>query len=121
MRILADENIPRAAVQTLRDRGHDVSWIRESSPGASDEEVIRKAVNEQRVIITFDKDFGEFAVLRPGPLPAGIVLFRIVMGSPSSIAATISATLASRDDWPGHIAVVDSSRIRMRPLQKVDD
>jgi predicted nuclease of predicted toxin-antitoxin system len=121
MRVLADENIPRAAVQRLRDQGHDVAWIRESSPGVSDEVVIAQAVKEQRVIITLDKDFGELAVLRPGPLPAGIVLFRIVKSSPSSIAATISATMASRDDWPGHIAVVDVSRIRMRPLQEDDD
>lgn len=120
MRILADENIPRAAVQKLRKDGHDVYWVRESCPGVSDEEVIRQAVDEQRIIVTFDKDFGELAVVRPVPIPAGVVLFRIVMDSPSSVAATISTTLASRDDWQGHIAVVDASRIRMRPLQQDD-
>ena len=117
MRILADENIPRAAVQRLREDGHDVTWIRESCPGVRDEVVIGLAVEEQRVIVTFDKGFGELAVVRPGPVPPGIVLFRIVMESPSSVAATISTTLAGRDDWPGHITVVDASRIRMRPLQ----
>lgn len=54
MRILAEENIPRAAVQKLRDQGHDVSWIRETSPGVTDEVVIGQAVKEQRAIITFD-------------------------------------------------------------------
>ncbi len=117
MRILADENIPRAAVQRLREDGHDVLWIRESCPGVSDEAVRGLAVAEQRIIVTFDKDFGELGVVRPGPVPPGIVLFRIVMESPSSVAATISTTLAGRDDWPGHIAVVDASRILMRPLQ----
>ena len=121
MRILADENIPRTAVQRLRDDGHDVLWISESCPGASDEAVIALAIDEHRIIITFDKDFGEIAVVRPGPLPAGIVLFRIVMGSPSSVAAVISTTLAGRDDWLGHIAVIDVSRIRMRPFQLDDD
>lgn len=121
MRILADENIPGAAVQRLRDEGHDVLWIRESCPGVSDEAVIGLAIEDRRIIITFDKDFGELAVVRTSPLPEGIVLFRIVMESPSSVAATVCATLASRDDWLGHIAVIDASRIRMRPLQQDDE
>jgi predicted nuclease of predicted toxin-antitoxin system len=121
MPILADENIPRAAVQRLRGDGHDVLWIRESCPGVSDEAIIGLAIEDRRIIITFDKNFGEFAAVRTSPLPAGIVLFRIVMDSASSIAATISTTLASRDDWRGHIAVIDASRIRMRPLQQDDD
>jgi predicted nuclease of predicted toxin-antitoxin system len=121
MRILADENILGAAVQRLRDEGHDVLWIRESCPGFSDEAVIGLAIEDRRIIITFAKDFGELAVVRTSPLPEGIVLFRIVMDSPSSVAATVCATLASRHDWLGHIAVIDASRIRMRPLQQDDE
>jgi hypothetical protein len=30
---LADENIPLAVVGALRERGHDVLWVREDSPG----------------------------------------------------------------------------------------
>lgn len=117
MRILADENIPRAAVVRLRADGHDVLWVRESCPGISDAAVVEVAATEQRVIVTFDKDFGDLAISGGGPRPAGVVLYRVSMQPPSALAATISATLASRDDWRGHIAVIDDTRIRMRPLQ----
>jgi hypothetical protein len=36
MRILANENFPGDAIATLRERGHDVTWIRSDAPGSSD-------------------------------------------------------------------------------------
>ncbi len=117
MRILADENIPHAAVVRLRADGYDVLWVRESCPGVSDAAVVELAASEQRVIVIFDKDFGDLAISGRGPRPAGVVLCRVSMQRPSALAATISATLASRDDWSGHIAVIDDARIRMRSLQ----
>ena len=61
MRLLANENFPRIAVEALRARGHDVAWVRTDIPGASDQDVIHRAVAENRVLVTFDKDFGELA------------------------------------------------------------
>jgi predicted nuclease of predicted toxin-antitoxin system len=117
MRILADEDIPHAAAVRLRADGPDVLWVRESCPGVSDAAVVELAASEQRVFVTFDKDFGDLAISGRGPRPAGVVLYRVSMQRPPALAATISATLASRDDWRGHIAVIDDTRIRMRPVQ----
>ena len=61
MRLLANENIPLSAVEALRSCGHDVMWIREKAPGISDIEVMRLGHLEERILITFDKDFGELA------------------------------------------------------------
>jgi predicted nuclease of predicted toxin-antitoxin system len=61
MRILADENFPGDAVTALREQGHDVLWIRTDAPGISDHEVLTHAQAEARILITFDKDFGELA------------------------------------------------------------
>jgi predicted nuclease of predicted toxin-antitoxin system len=61
MRILANENFPRQAVEALRSRGHDVFWARTECPGTPDSQVIRRAASEGRILITFDKDFGELA------------------------------------------------------------
>ena len=33
MRLLANENFPGDAVETLRARGHDVAWVRSDAPG----------------------------------------------------------------------------------------
>jgi predicted nuclease of predicted toxin-antitoxin system len=116
VRILANENIPRDAVELLRQRGHDVVWIRSDAPGATDQANLTQAVSQQRLLITFDKDFGEL-VFRLGLAASyGIVLFRIDTPSATVAAKTIAETLDTRTDWVGQFSVVDSRRIRMTPL-----
>jgi len=117
MQILADENLPGKAVQGLRDGGHDVLWIRETLPGITDPEIMRIAVEEQRIIVTFDKDFGELAVTGHSQNPPGIILLRISKPSPALTAETINQILSSREDWLGHLTVIDDTHIRMRPLE----
>jgi hypothetical protein len=41
LRLLANENFPRAAVDALRARGHNVTWVRTDLPGSTDREVLR--------------------------------------------------------------------------------
>jgi predicted nuclease of predicted toxin-antitoxin system len=116
MRILANENFPEEAVIALRKRKHDVAWIRTDAPGSSDQMVIERACSEERLIITFDKDFGELAFRSRLPAACGIVLFRIAAPSAMHVARTAVAALESRTDWAGNFAVVEEHRIRMRPL-----
>ena len=116
MKILANENFPGETVEALRTRGHDVTWIRTSAPGSSDQEVMAQAVAESRILITFDKDFGEL-VFRSGlSSPSGIVLFRISTASPSHITRIAIKVLESRSDWHGHFSVIEDNRLRMTPL-----
>jgi predicted nuclease of predicted toxin-antitoxin system len=60
-KFLANENVPAEAVQAARQAGYDLAWITESSPGADDDAVLATALAERRVLVTFDKDFGELA------------------------------------------------------------
>lgn len=75
MRLLANENFPGDAVDALRAQGHDVAWIRLDAPGSSDREVLARAQNENRILITFDKDFGELALKEGLPAASGVILF----------------------------------------------
>ena len=118
MRILADENFPGDAVDALQKRGHDVVWAHSDSPGASDVEILARAQAERRILLTFDKDFGELAFRSGLPASSGIVLFRISTPSPSYVARVAVAALESRTDWIGHFAVVEDGRIRMTTLPK---
>jgi predicted nuclease of predicted toxin-antitoxin system len=116
MRILANENFPRKAVDLLREGGMDVQWVREFCPGMKDEHVLAAAIAESRVLVTFDKDFGELAFKSKLPSTCGIVLFRIHKQSPDILARRIIDFLSSRKDWGGHFAVVEDDRIRMTAL-----
>ncbi|HEY4688822.1 MAG TPA: DUF5615 family PIN-like protein [Anaerolineae bacterium] len=116
MRILANENFPGDAVSALRQRGHDVAWVRTDAPGSKDREVLARAQSEDRVLVTFDKDFGELAFRSRLSAQSGIVLFRIAVPSPDHLVRVVVAAFESRTDWNGHFAVVEDNRIRMTPL-----
>ena len=116
MRLLANENFPAEAVDALRTRGHDVAWVRTDAPGSNDRQVLDRAVTDNRLLITFDKDFGELAFRAGLPASCGIVLFRVRRTSPSEVAKRTVAALESRADWAGHFAVVLDDRVRMTLL-----
>lgn len=98
MRFLANENFPLDAVEALRQNGHDVAWIRLESPGISDPEVLSRAQAENRILLTFDKDFGELAFRSNLPASVGIILFRIKAPSGSVVAEKVAKVISLRDD-----------------------
>lgn len=78
MKFLADECCSASLVQNLRDEGHDVVYIMELHPSATDKEVLEKAYLEKRILITEDKDFGEL-VLRLKKKTHGVILLRFTI------------------------------------------
>jgi predicted nuclease of predicted toxin-antitoxin system len=116
MRILANENFSALVVDALRQAGHDVTWIRTAMPGISDQEVLKHAMAEERILVTFDKDFGELAYRSCLPATCGVILFRISVADIVVAASVIVRAIESRDDWHGHFCVVEEHRIRIRPL-----
>jgi predicted nuclease of predicted toxin-antitoxin system len=89
MRLLANENVPLDAVTALRENGHDVAWIREDARGSNDEQVLTRAQKEERILLTFDKDFGELAFRSKLPASSGVILFRISTSSSQYIAQDV--------------------------------
>ena len=56
----------------LTERGHDVASAAEMGPCTSDDLLLARAAQEQRVLITADKDFGVLVIVHRMP-HAGIV------------------------------------------------
>ena len=90
--------------------------MKEVAPAATDEEILALAADGSYLLISFDKDMGELIVRREMRQAAGVILFRTVMPSPDAAAAFIAGVIGSRDDWEGHLSVVDETKIRMRRL-----
>ena len=116
MRFLANENFPGAAVIALVAAGHDVVWVRNAAPGTSDRDVLAWAIRDERVLLTFDKDFGELARASVLPATCGVVLFRMPMPKPGDVGQRLADLITARKDWVGHFSVVEPGRIRMRPI-----
>jgi predicted nuclease of predicted toxin-antitoxin system len=116
VRLLADENVPGDAVAALRHAGFDVARVMTDNPGISDHLILARAQREERVVLTFDKDFGEMAFLSGLPSDAGIILVRVPLESPGVISSIVVAALKSREDWAGNLSVIEADRIRMTAL-----
>jgi len=78
------------------------------------------AGREDRVILTFDKDFGELVFRTAGSVATGVVLFRLSSASPEGLVPRMVQLLGSRTDWVGMFSVVDSNKLRMRPIRSGD-
>jgi len=116
IKLLADENIPKKAVEALRLKGIDIASAVDLSQGLSDREVIELANNENRVIITFDKDFGQL-IYRKRMKVTGLILLRFAPTSPEYIAERIEHVLAQGISLENKLVVVREDRIRLTSLK----
>ena len=76
MRILIDVGVGKAVEEWLRKQGYDVLAVRDLDPRLPDSVILHRAVIEQRLVITMDKDFGEL-VYQSGQPHAGVLLLRL--------------------------------------------
>jgi predicted nuclease of predicted toxin-antitoxin system len=67
VRFLIDRCAGRGIADWLREEGHDVVESRERGPDPGDRAILQWAVSEERILVTMDKDFGEFVFLERAP------------------------------------------------------
>lgn len=116
MKLLADENVPSSIIRVLEEEGYDIRSIRLDAPGISDLEVMRYAHRDKRIILTFDLDFGDLAIRDRVYPSAGIILLRLPQMNPHQMAEYTMGVIRSRQDWEGHLSVIENDRVRMRQL-----
>ena len=117
MRFVVDECTGPKVSAWLKAQGHDVFSVFEDARGLDDEDIIRKAETEDRVIITNDKEFGEKAYWQHRPL-SGVVVLRLSDERPVSKIRVLSKLLASHSDrLLRHHTTVTEARVRSTPIQ----
>jgi len=71
MRLLADLHIAPRTVEFLRTLGHNVCRVSDLLPAnASDEEIVERAAQDRRVILTQDLDFSSIIALSGRQTPS---------------------------------------------------
>lgn len=116
VKVLAGENVAGDVVMALRADGHDVTWIKETGPGSTDHVVLALALAEDRVLLTFDKDFGELAFRLGQAASPGVILLRPRLRSPAHPVRFAHAVLAQGDVWKDSFAVAEEGSLRIVPL-----
>ena len=116
MNLFADENIARAIVTWLRNRGDDVLYAADDGAGASDTDWLTRAESESRLIVTADLDFGEL-LFRDGLTSHGVVLLRFGDLSVSEQLERLDQTWATVEGNSfGKFIVISLTKVRIRDL-----
>jgi predicted nuclease of predicted toxin-antitoxin system len=94
MRFLADMGVSLRVVEWLRSQQHEVVHLREQGlQRLPDQAIFEKASAEQRVLLTFDLDFGEIVALSRGA-KTSVISFRLRNPRSVHVAARLARVLA---------------------------
>ncbi len=114
MKFLANENFPHPSIDLIRNSGYHVISIAETNAGISDHVVIEISLQNNLIILTFDKDYGEIIFKEKILIPPSIVFFRF-KGNDSRFAGNVICKLLKDNvELNHHFTVVEESGIRQR-------
>ena len=112
MRFLVDECTGPVVARWLREQQHDVFSVYEEARGMGDDDIIGKAFDENRILITNDKDFGE-KVYRERHPHRGVVFLRLDEERAIRKIDVLRRLLARYPDrLSDHFVVVTETRVR---------
>lgn len=119
MKWLVDNALSPIIADLLSAAGHDAVHVRALAlHAATDEVVFQAAVDQERVLISADTDFGTMLILRKATRPSVILFRHGAPRKPDDQAALLLANLAgvTQDLEAGAIVVFHQDRIRVRRL-----
>jgi predicted nuclease of predicted toxin-antitoxin system len=115
MNFLADESVDMPIVDRLREDGHDVLSVAEIEPSLPDETVLAMANQQEALLLTADKDFGEL-IFRQRRVSAGVVLICLAGLSPATKAMAVSTGIREHASELRHaFTVISPGMVRIRP------
>jgi predicted nuclease of predicted toxin-antitoxin system len=118
MRFLADMGVSQQVTEWLRANGHESVHLRdEGLQRLPNGEIFQKAGREQRIVLTFDLDFGEILAASGGQA-ISVILFRLRNTRTDFVIRRLNDVLndSSADLSRGAIIVVEDGRHRVRIL-----
>ena len=116
LKLAADECISVSIVSSLRKEGYDVWHVLENSAGSSDDDVLKTAFQQDRILLTEDKDFGDLVYRFRRPAK-GIIFIRISISDRHLKWPRLKKLLSEFPErLPGHFVVIEKDKVRFRPL-----
>ena len=114
LKFLIDVGVGKHVEKYLCEQGHDVVSISSIDPSMSDEHIIRLAVQEGRIVITMDKDFGEL-VYRFARSHCGVMLLRLEDAAGREKTLVVTYILEHyADQLQNHFCVFQRGKLRIR-------
>ena len=114
LKFLIDAGVGKKVEQWLSASDHDVKTIRAIDPKMPDHLILKIAAEENRLVVTMDKDFGEM-VFRASQTHAGVLLLRLDEATSDEKARVIAHIIQNHaDKLAGKFSVYQSGRLRIR-------
>lgn len=117
MRFLADHDVYAVTIRFLADAGHDVARVADLGLAtAPDVHLLMRAQQDQRILITRDRDFGNLVFI--GGTHAGVIYLRIDPAGINAVHAELGRvlTLYGEPELLHAFVVVEPARHRVRRL-----
>jgi predicted nuclease of predicted toxin-antitoxin system len=118
VRVLADAGVSPDTVLFLTQQGHDAVHVRTlGMQRAADHAIVEHARNNQRVVLTFDLDFGDILALGVVKKPS-VILLRLSDERPDAVNQRLSTVIGEQHEAleSGALIVVEDARYRLRKL-----
>ena len=119
MRFLVDNALPPRLAGLLLTAGHDAVHVRTYGMHASkDEEILARALEENRIVVSADSDFGAILVAQEAERPS-FILFRdpnLLVANDYIRMLLPSLPLLEPELLSGCVAVFRNGRLRVRKL-----
>ncbi len=119
MRFLLDMNLSPAMADWLRREGHDAVHARDIGLSTlPDWDVFARAVTEDRILITFDLDFGDIVGAAGGAGP-GVLLLRLRSPRQAHMRQRVQTAISRTAEalLTGAVVLVEDARIRVRSMR----
>ena len=120
MNFLLDVNASGVIARWLIQRGHDVAEVGNKDPRMSDDEILKWAVRERRIIITTDNDFEEL-IWRQGKPHCGVLRLENLPRTERIDLLRDVLDRHSNDLESGAIVIALSTKFRVRKPQQGAD
>ncbi len=116
MKFVADESVERPVYRALEQLGHEVLDVCTHASGVSDREVLALARQQDAILLTADKDFGDLVYIGLEEV-RGVVLLRL-QGMPlgAMVERAVAGVEVHLQELDGNFLVVTSRQVRVRPL-----
>jgi predicted nuclease of predicted toxin-antitoxin system len=118
MKFLADMGISPLTVKRLKEERYDAIHLSEQGlMRMSDREIMAKAKEESRIVLTFDIDFTDLLAASKDNLP-NVIIFRLKTTLPSFVSSRLLTVLyeCAENLNNGAIIIVEDYRYRIRNL-----
>ena len=118
MKFLADMGISPRVVEELRQKGHDAIHLAEQGHNRMlDSDILQKAREEKRILLTHDLVFGELLAASGGNLPS-VIIFRLKDMRAPNVNRHLDSILKQQSNSlnTGAVLSVTEQKVRIRTL-----